>query len=37
MEDYIYSYPARWLILKSFFKEIIIVEEQVGQSVKKIG
>jgi hypothetical protein len=36
IEDFIYTYPARWLILKSFFKEIIIVEEQNEQSFKKI-
>lgn len=35
--DFIYTYPARWLILKSFFKEIIIAPESNEQSIKKIG
>ncbi|WP_045515652.1 hypothetical protein [Neobacillus niacini] len=28
MEDFINSYPARWFILKSFFKEVITIEEK---------
>ncbi|WP_342430793.1 hypothetical protein [Neobacillus sp. FSL H8-0543] len=36
IEDYIYTYPARWLILKSFFKEIITVAEQPDLQVKKV-
>ena len=28
MEDFIHSYPARWFILKSFFNEIITIEEK---------
>lgn len=27
VEDFIYSYPAKWLILKSYFNEIINLEE----------
>lgn len=34
MEDFIHTYPARWFILKSFFKEIITIEE--GIPVKYI-
>ncbi|WP_042463838.1 hypothetical protein [Neobacillus dielmonensis] len=26
IEDFIYSYPAKWLILKSYFKEFISIE-----------
>ncbi|MDR4946857.1 hypothetical protein [Neobacillus cucumis] len=29
VEDFIYSYPAKWLILKSFFNEIILIEQQI--------
>ena len=36
MEDYIYSYPAKWLILKSFFKEVIAVENQNDRSIQKV-
>lgn len=36
MEDFIYSYPARWLILKSFFKEIIFLNELDQLENKKI-
>lgn len=32
VEDFIYTYPAKWLILKSFFSEIILLEER---AVKK--
>lgn len=28
MEDFINTYPARWFILKSFFKEVITIEEK---------
>lgn len=28
IKDFIYSYPARWIVLKSYFKEIMILEEQ---------
>lgn len=27
IDDYITTYPARWLMLKSFFKEVITVEQ----------
>jgi hypothetical protein len=27
IEDFIYSYPAKWLILKSFFTELISLEK----------
>lgn len=36
IEDFIYSYPARWLILKSFFNEILTVEERTDLQVKKV-
>jgi hypothetical protein len=29
IEDFIFSYPAKWLIIKSYFKKIIILEEQI--------
>jgi hypothetical protein len=33
VEDFIYTYPAKWLILKSYFEEIIIIDKQeFGQS-----
>ncbi|MEH7178399.1 hypothetical protein [Neobacillus vireti] len=28
LEDFINSYPARWLILKSFFKKVITIDER---------
>ncbi|MDN3015233.1 hypothetical protein PH210_03300 [Paenibacillus sp. BSR1-1] len=28
LEDFIYSYPAKWLILKSYFTDIIQVENR---------
>ncbi|OLS36884.1 hypothetical protein [Bacillus sp. MRMR6] len=36
MEDFIYSYPARWLMLKSYFNEIITIEERTDLIVKKV-
>ncbi|EKN70757.1 hypothetical protein BABA_04929 [Neobacillus bataviensis LMG 21833] len=36
LEDFIYTYPAKWLILKSFFKEIIMVEKQNDLNVQKV-
>jgi hypothetical protein len=36
MEDFIYSYPAKWLILKSFFQEIISVEKQNDINVQEV-
>jgi hypothetical protein len=36
IEDYIYTYPARWLILKSYFKDIITISEQPTIHVKKV-
>jgi hypothetical protein len=36
MGDFIYTYPARWLILKSFFKEIITVEERTDLLIEKV-
>jgi len=35
-EDFIYTYPAKWIILKSFFKDIIIVEKQNDLNVQKV-
>lgn len=36
MEDFIYTYPAKWLILKSFFKDVIFVEKQTDLTVQKV-
>jgi hypothetical protein len=36
LDDFIYSYPAKWLILKSFFKEVITVEEKTDLTVKEV-
>ncbi|OIK15628.1 hypothetical protein BIV60_08785 [Bacillus sp. MUM 116] len=37
MEDFIYTYPARWLILKSYFKEVITLEGKNDQlSIKNV-
>ncbi|QCJ42298.1 hypothetical protein FAY30_10475 [Bacillus sp. S3] len=36
IEDFIYTYPAKWLILKSYFKEIIIVEKQNDFNFQKV-
>ncbi|MBO0961175.1 hypothetical protein J1P26_15845 [Neobacillus sp. MM2021_6] len=36
LEDFIYTYPAKWLILKSYFKEIIMVEKQNDLNVQKV-
>jgi hypothetical protein len=36
IEDFIFSYPARWLILKSYFKEIIFLEDLEALQNKKI-
>lgn len=36
IEDFIYSYPAKWLILKSFFKEVISVEKQNDLNIREV-
>ncbi|WP_042356029.1 hypothetical protein [Bacillus rubiinfantis] len=36
LEDFIYHYPAKWLILKSFFKEVIEVENHIDRNVQKV-
>lgn len=36
MEDFIYTYPAKWLILKSFFNDVIIVEKQNDLTIQKV-
>lgn len=36
MEDFIYTYPAKWLILKSFFKETIIVNKQTDSNIQEV-
>ena len=36
LEDFIYTYPAKWLILKSFFKEIIRVEKQTDMNIQRV-
>jgi len=28
VEEFIYTYPAKWLILKSYFNDIIMIEKQ---------
>jgi hypothetical protein len=37
VEDFMYTYPAKWLILKSFFKEIIVLENQNDLTVQNIS
>lgn len=36
MEDFIYTYPAKWLILKSFFNKVMIVENQNDLTIQKV-
>jgi len=36
IEDFIYRYPAKWLILKSFFKEVISVEKQNDLNIREV-
>jgi len=36
VEDFIYTYPARWLILKSFFVDIIVVDEASKQKLQSV-
>ncbi|AIM14883.1 MULTISPECIES: hypothetical protein [Neobacillus] len=36
MEKFIYTYPAKWLILKSFFKEMISIEKQNDLNIQKV-
>jgi hypothetical protein len=31
IEDYITTYPARWLMLKSFFDKVIMVQQCANQ------
>ncbi|WP_462409676.1 hypothetical protein [Neobacillus sp. Marseille-QA0830] len=35
VEDFMYTYPAKWLILKSFFKEIIAIESKPDFNIQK--
>ncbi|WP_251551810.1 hypothetical protein [Neobacillus muris] len=35
MEDFIFSYPAKWLILKSFFKEFIPIESKPDFTIQR--
>ena len=35
VEDFIYTYPAKWLILKSFFHEVIVIDKKTNSSQKK--
>jgi hypothetical protein len=37
MEDFILYYPARWIIMKSYFKEIIMIIKNEQTPAKKIG
>ncbi|WP_040209593.1 hypothetical protein [Neobacillus jeddahensis] len=34
--DFIYTYPAKWLILKSFFKEIINVDKSSDFTIQQV-
>ncbi len=36
IEDFIYTYPAKWLILKSYFKEMIIVNKQTDSNIHQV-
>ncbi|MBV7504689.1 hypothetical protein KW850_05345 [Bacillus sp. sid0103] len=36
IEDFVYSYPAKWLILKSFFKELISIEKQNDLNISEV-
>lgn len=36
IEDFIYTYPARWLILKSFFKEVLSIEKRTDWNVQDV-
>jgi hypothetical protein len=36
IEDFIYTYPAKWLILKSYFKEMVMVNEQTDSNVRQV-
>jgi len=36
LEDFYYTYPAKWIILKSFFKEIIAVEKLNDWQIQKV-
>lgn len=36
IEDFIYSYPAKWLILKSYFTELISVEKQNDLNIPEV-
>ncbi|MCS0654598.1 MULTISPECIES: hypothetical protein [Bacillaceae] len=37
LEDFIHSYPARWLILKSFFNEVVFCANQKENSLEGAG
>lgn len=37
LEDFIDSYPARWLILKSFFKEVVFAGKQKEEYLEGAG
>ena len=36
IEDFIYRYPAKWLILKSFFTELISIEKQNDLNIPEV-
>lgn len=36
VEDFIYTYPAKWVILKSFFNEVIAVENQNDLNIQRV-
>jgi len=35
VQDFIYTYPAKWLILKSYFKEVIVIDKITSSGQKK--
>ncbi|MEH7118197.1 hypothetical protein V7128_12340 [Neobacillus vireti] len=35
VQDFIYTYPAKWLILKSYFKEVIVIDKKTSSGQKK--
>lgn len=36
IEDFIYTYPAKWLILKSFFANVIILDEENKHKIQDV-
>ncbi|NRD79286.1 hypothetical protein HPT25_18155 [Bacillus sp. BRMEA1] len=36
LDDFIFSYPAKWLILKSYFKEIITIDQENSHTIQRV-